>query len=116
PRGHPPGRSTAMPSTSMAPRNRGSPMPDARGLRRFVPPSLRERVFDPAVADAVRERRIRRRRARSPLARAGVEILFLFRALAAARECRAMARDARQPFDTNRTRTPMIKQDLVFAL
>ena len=91
-------------------------MPDARGLRRFVPPPLRERVFDPAVADAVRERRIRRRRARSPLARAGVELLFLFRTLAAARECRAMAREARQPFDTNRTRPPMIKQDLVFAL
>ena len=91
-------------------------MPDASWPRRLVPPSLRERVFDPAVADAARERRIRRRRARGPLARAAIDVIFFFRALAAARECRAMARDSRQPFDSTRGRSPMLKQDLVFAL
>jgi putative ABC transport system permease protein len=85
-------------------------------MRRLVPPGLRERVFDPAAADAARERRIRRRRARGPLARAGVDLLFLFHVLAAARECRAMAREARHPFDTTRARTPMIGQDLTFAV
>jgi putative ABC transport system permease protein len=91
-------------------------MPDASWPRRLVPPSLRERVFDPAVADAARERRIRRRRARGPLALAAIEVIFCFRTLAAARECRAMARDSRQPFDSTRGRSPMLKQDLIFAL
>jgi putative ABC transport system permease protein len=91
-------------------------MPDHAWVRRLVPPSLRERVFEPVVADAARERRIRRRRARGPVSRAAVDVLFLCRTLIAARECRAMARDARQPFESTRARTPMIKQDLVFAL
>src|SRR4029078_7917439 len=85
-------------------------------LRRLVPPAIRERVFDPALADAARERRVRRRRARHTLARAGVEILYCCRGVAAARECRALARDARRHFDSpSRSRTPMIKQNLVFA-
>ena len=92
-------------------------MPDAgTWLRRLVPPAMRERVFDPALADAARERRVRRRRARHTLARAGVEILYCCRVAAAARECRALARDARRHFDSpSRSRTPMIKQNLVFA-
>ena len=92
-------------------------MPDAGAwLRRLVPPAMRERVFDPALADAARERRVRRRRARHTLARAGVEILYCCRVAAAARECRALARDARRHFDSpSRSRTPMIKQNLVFA-
>jgi putative ABC transport system permease protein len=95
-------------------------MRDAAGwTRRLVPSSLRERVFDPALAEAVRERRIRRRRARHALSRAGIEALYVCRALSAALECRAMARDARQPFathDVSRARTLMIRQDLLFAL
>ena len=95
-------------------------MPDAAAwARRLVPDTLRERVFDPALAEAARERRIRRRRARGPLSRAGVELLYCRRAFSAALECRAMARDARQPFATHgvpRPRNFMIKQDFVFAL
>src|SRR5262245_34509546 len=94
-------------------------MPDAAlWLRRFAPASVRDRVFDPAVAEAARERRVRRRRARTPIARAGVEVIYLFRSLAVLRECRALARDARRRFDSGipRTRTPMIKQDFVFAV
>jgi putative ABC transport system permease protein len=95
-------------------------MPDAAAwARRLVPAALRERVFDLAVAEAARERRIRRRRARGPLSRAGVELLYCRRALSAAVECRAMAREARQPFATHdvpRTRNLMIRHDLQFAL
>ena len=95
-------------------------MPDAaRWARRFVPAALRERVFDPALADAVRERRIRRRRARGRLSRGGAELLYVHRALSAAIECRAMARDARQPFVTrgiSPARHLMIRHDLQFAL
>ena len=83
--------------------------------RRFVPPSLRERVFDPAMTEAARERRIRRRRARGRGSRAAIELLYAQRAVAAALECRALARDARQPFDTPRTRISMTRHDLVFA-
>jgi putative ABC transport system permease protein len=93
-------------------------MPDAGAwLRRLVPAPVRERVFDPALADAARERRLRRRRARTRLSRAGVDILYCCRAVAAARECRALARDARRHLDGDapRARTPMIKQNLVFA-
>ena len=88
-------------------------------LRRLVPPPERERVFDPALADAARERRIRRRRTRTAAGRAGVDALYLWRSLAAARECRALARDARRRFDDPghpRSRNLMIKQDIVFAL
>src|SRR3954470_24834772 len=96
-----------------APPGRGSSMPDAAAaLRRLVPAALRDRVFDPAIADAVRERRLRRRRARSALSRGGVEVIYFCRALSAARECRALARDSRE---APRTRTPMIKQNIVFA-
>jgi putative ABC transport system permease protein len=84
--------------------------------RRLVPESLRVRVFDPALADAARERRIRRRRARGFVSRTGVELLFALRILSLVRECRAMARDARQPFDMPLRRQLMIRQDLVFAL
>jgi putative ABC transport system permease protein len=95
-------------------------MRDAAGwTRRLVPSPVRERVFDPALADAARERRIRRRRARHSLARAAIEALYVCRALSAALECRAMARAARQPFaihDVFRARNLMIKQDLLFAL
>ena len=67
--------------------------------------ALRERVFDPALADAARERRIRRRRARGPLSRAGVELLYC-RAPARPRSSAArMARDARQPFANHVPRT-----------
>src|SRR4051812_32842936 len=96
-----------------APPGRGSSMPDAAAaLRRLVPAALRDRVFDPAIADAVRERRLRRRRARSALSRGGVEVIYFCRALSAVRECRALARDSRE---APRTRTPMIKQNIVFA-
>jgi putative ABC transport system permease protein len=84
--------------------------------RRLVPPALRARVFDPALADARHERHVRRRRARGFLSRAGVELLFGLRLLALVRECRAMARDARQPFDLPPRRQLMIRQDFVFAL
>jgi putative ABC transport system permease protein len=83
--------------------------------RWLVPAPLRARVFDPALADASRERRIRRRRAVG-LARAGVELLFTFRTISAAIECRAMAREARQPFGSPRSRNLMIRQDFTFAL
>jgi putative ABC transport system permease protein len=88
-------------------------------LRRVVPSPERERVLDPVLADAARERRIRRRRARTPASRLAVDALYVCRALAAARECRALARDARRRFDgpmTLRSRNLMIKQDIVFAL
>ena len=49
-----------------------------------------------------RERRIRRRRAKDRVSRAGVELLFAVRVLSLVRECRALARDARQPFDIPR--------------
>jgi putative ABC transport system permease protein len=92
-------------------------MPDAADwTRRLVPAALRERIFEPALAEAARERRIRRRRARHALSRAGVELLYLHRALSAALECRAMTRGERQPFESTRARTPMTRQDLVFAV
>jgi putative ABC transport system permease protein len=95
-------------------------MPDAGAwIRRFVPADVRDRVFDPALADAARERRVRRRRARTIAARAGVEALYLFRSLAAARECRALARDGRRRYDPAGkppSRNLMIKQDIVFAV
>src|SRR6187455_642530 len=115
-RGRRPAPSTATPSTPMVRRSRGSSMHDAAAwARRLVPPPLRERVFDPAMAEAARERRIRRRRARSAGARAGIELLYLQRAVRAALECRALARDARQPFDAPRARMSMTRHDLVFA-
>src|SRR5262245_31061084 len=83
-------------------------MPDlVRWLRRAVPFEVRERVFDPAVADARRERRVRSRRARHPLSRAGVGALFAWRVASAALECRAL--------DRSPMRQPMLRQDLVFA-
>ena len=88
-------------------------------LRRLVPAGVRERVFDPALADAARERRIRRRRARTRVSRAGVDALYLWRSLGAVRECRALARDARRRYDeptTARQGNLMIRQDIVFAL
>jgi putative ABC transport system permease protein len=92
-------------------------MPDAvTWIRRLVPSELRTRVFDPAIDDARRERRARLRRARHPLSRAGVDALFTWRAVAAALECRALASPARQPFDRPTARSPMIRQDLTFAL
>ena len=84
--------------------------------RRLVPAALRDRVFDPALDDARRERRVRRRRARGIVARAGVDLLFACRVLSIVRECRALARDARQPFDIQTRRQFMIRQDVVFAL
>jgi putative ABC transport system permease protein len=84
-------------------------MPDPAGwLRRFVPFELRARVFDPAVEDARRERRVRSRRARHALSRAGVRALFFWRVAAAAVQCRAFERPS--------PRSPMIRQDLTFAL
>jgi putative ABC transport system permease protein len=84
-------------------------MPDAaRFVRRFVPPGLRARVFDPAVEDARRERRVRSRRSRHVLSRAGVRALFVWRVVAAALECHT--------FDPPSVRQPMIRQDLTFAL
>jgi putative ABC transport system permease protein len=84
--------------------------------RRLVPAALRARVFDPALADAARERRIRRRRAKGLVSRAGVDVLFAVRVLLLVGECRALAREARQPFDLPRRRQLMIRQDFVFAL
>ena len=89
--------------------------PNAAWARRMVPRALRERVFDPAVADARREWRVRNRRARR-LGRAGVRILFHVRVLAATIECRAMASEERQPFVFPRSRPLMIRQDITFAL
>jgi putative ABC transport system permease protein len=86
-------------------------------FRRLVPASVRERIFDPAVADAARERRVRRRRARGALGRAGADLLFVGRAFGVARECRAMAREARHPFDSTRKRSSLMSsQDITFAL
>src|SRR5215204_3586529 len=88
--------------------------PASRGPRRrepgawarwIAPASLRARVFDPAMDDALRERRLRLRRARG-LARVGIELLFALRTLAAALECRAMSRP----------RPLMMRQDVMFAL
>jgi putative ABC transport system permease protein len=73
-------------------------------------------VFDPAIEDARRGHRIRRRRARGAFSRAAVDALFAARMVSAALECRALARDARRPFETPRPRQLMIKQDLTFAL
>src|SRR3954454_2448916 len=86
-----------------------------RWVRCAVPAALRTRVFDPAVAEARREWHVRRRRARGPR-RLAIGALFSFRILAAVVECRAMARDARQPFTSSRSRPIMIRQDLTFAL
>src|SRR3954465_9101574 len=86
-----------------------------RWVRWAVPAALRTRVFDPTVAEARREWHVRRRRARGPR-RLAVGALFSFRILAAVVECRAMARDARQPFTSSRSRPIMIRQDLTFAL
>ena len=84
-------------------------MPDAlASLRRLVPFELRERVFDPAVEDARRECRVRRRRARHAPGRAAVDALFAWRVIAAALECRSLERPS--------VRQPMIRQDLTFAL
>ena len=92
-------------------------MPDGPAwIRRLVPAELRVRVFEPAIQDALRERRARNRRARHGLSRAGVHALFLWRALSAALECRALAADARQPFERSAVRRPMIRQDVTFAL
>ena len=89
---------------------------DAGWIRWLAPRALRDRVFDPAIADALRERRIRRRRARHVFARGGVHLLFAWRAVSAALECRTLARGARQPFDRPDARPLMIRQDLTFAL
>jgi predicted permease len=80
----------------------------ATHLRRLLPFDVRERVFDPAVEDARRERRVRRRRARHPLSRAAVDALFLWRVVSAALECRALGRSP--------VRRSMIRQDVIFAL
>src|SRR5262245_28485989 len=74
-------------------------------IRRLVPAGLRDRVFDPAVEDARRERRVRQRRARTPLGRAGVDLLYEWRVLAAALECRGRPS----------LRSPMMRQDMTFA-
>src|SRR3954463_13748100 len=86
-----------------------------RWVRCAVPAALRTRVFDPTVAEARREWHVRRRRARGPR-RLAVGALFSFRVVAAVVECRAMAREARQPFTSSRSRPIMIRQDLSFAL
>src|SRR3954470_1713449 len=86
-----------------------------RWVRCAVPAALRTRVFDPTVAEARREWHVRRRRARGPR-RLAVGALFSSRILAAVVECRAVARDARQPFTSSRSRPIMIRQDLPFAL
>ena len=85
-------------------------------IRWLAPPAVRDRVFDPAIEDAARERRIRRRRARGPLSRFAVDLIFAGRAIAAAFECRALARDASLPFAAPSRRSVMIKQDLSFAV
>jgi putative ABC transport system permease protein len=89
---------------------------EAIRIRRLVPAALRERVFDPAIADALRERRVRLRRARGVPARLAVRLLFVARALAAAIECRRLAAGARQPFERSSVRRPMLRQDLTFAV
>jgi putative ABC transport system permease protein len=85
-------------------------------FRRLVPPALRDRVFDPAIEDARRERRVRTRRARHTFARAGVHALFAWRAMSVVLECRALGAQARQPFERPAMRRPMIRQDVTFAL
>lgn len=91
-------------------------MPDrAPWVRWMVPRAVRARVFDLAIEDAVRERRIRLRRARG-WSRAGVHLLFAIRTLTLALESRALALGARQPFDPPGRRPLMIGQDVVFAL
>src|SRR6185503_15105458 len=109
-----------MPSRPTGRGRRGMPraeghLPTAAWARRMVPRALRERVFDPAVSDARREWRVRNRRARLP-GRAGVRLLFHIRVLTAAIECRAMAREDRQPSVLPRSRPLMIQQDITFAL
>jgi putative ABC transport system permease protein len=71
-------------------------------------PDLRERIFAPAVQVARRERRSRRRRARGPVARAGVDLLYLWRILAAAVQCAVLPSPV--------PRRLMIRQDLTFAV
>jgi putative ABC transport system permease protein len=81
----------------------------AAWIRRLVPYGLRERVFDPAIEDARREYRVRRRHARSRhslRAAAAAVLLFRWRVLAAAVECRARPT----------LRPPNMRQDLTFAL
>src|SRR5262245_19667579 len=96
-------------SASTVRADRGRRMADAvKWIRRLVPFTQRERVFDPAIADARRERQLRRRRARHAPSRAGVQALFAWRVLSAALECRAFALPS--------PRAPMTQQDLTFAL
>ena len=76
-------------------------------LRRFVPASTHSRVFEPAVADARREYRVRLRHAHTALARAGAAAHFGVRIGAAALACWTMSRE-RYTF--------MSRQDLTFAL
>jgi len=101
----------------MVSESRVPPMRKLAALARpLVPRGLRDRVFDPAVADAAREHRIRRRRSRSLLSRAGADAWFAMRVLQAMLECREMARDARQPFELRERPTFMSSQDVRFAL
>ena len=82
-------------------------MPDeGRWIRWLVPREARERVFDYAVADAARERRVRARRARRPAARLGLRLWFVWRVLMAALECAVVPSP----------RLPMIRHDVTFAL
>jgi putative ABC transport system permease protein len=95
-------------------------MPDGSGLldgaiRRIAPAALRARVFDCAVADAARERRIRLRRARGPLSRLGIHLLFAGRAVSAAFECRSLARAEERPPGASGWRSVMVWQDFAFA-
>src|SRR4051812_32924770 len=75
-----------------------------RWVRWAVPRQMRARVFDLAVQDALRERRVRRHHA-GAITRAAVDAWFATRVALAAIECRTMGRGP-----------VMIRQDITFAL
>jgi len=65
-------------------------------IERFVPPGLRDRVFREAWRETDRAYRVRRRRARTPLARVGVAIWRSTQMAGLVLECRRLARADRQ--------------------
>jgi putative ABC transport system permease protein len=84
-------------------------------IRWLAPRQLRAGAFDPAMHDALRERRVRLRRARGWPGRAGVAAWFAWRALSAALECRAAAASDTM-FSFGSARPLMIRHDLTFTV
>jgi putative ABC transport system permease protein len=92
----------------------GSLMPE-RLARRFVPADMRDRVFDEAAREIERAYYLRRRRARSALSRAGVDVWRLAQLTQLAFECRRLARPTLMSRESSGGGMTMLLNDLRFG-